>query len=518
MASEILNVQILEIRSGLLKYFMEKKDQNLIIRPPVVVVLGHVDHGKTSILDYIRKTKVAEKESGGITQHVGAYEVEYKNKKITFIDTPGHEAFSAMRGRGAKVADIAILVVAADEGVKPQTKEAISHIKKVGIPMIVAINKVDKPEANPEKIKRQLAENEVLVEEFGGKIPSVEISAKTGQGIDDLLELIILVAEMERLEGDLSKPAEGVVIEAYLDSLRGPTATLLIREGILRQGDIIGTASTFGKIKILENFQGIPIKEALPSQPTIVIGFETTPQVGEKFKVFSDINEAQKYIEKKERKSGDGEVFSIEPGQKVLNLILKADVLGSLEAIEEVLKNLPQEKVILRILKKEVGEINESDIKLANSAKAKILGFRVKISPIAAGLKEQLKIGVLVFDIIYDLIQGVRTLMEKLVEPEIKKIILGKVKILAVFRQESNRQIVGGKVIEGEVRLGSKIEVFRNEEKIAEGKLINLQKNKKDAEKVQKGEECGILYEGEGKIEEGDVLVFYIEEKRKIEI
>ncbi len=488
---------------------------NLVLRPPVVVVLGHVDHGKTSILDYIRKTKVADKESGGITQHIGAYEIEKDGKKITFIDTPGHEAFSAMRGRGVNVADIAILVVAASEGVKPQTKEAISHIRKTGIPIIVAINKIDLPEANPEKTKRELADNEVLVEKLGGKTPSIEVSAKTGQGIDDLLELIILVAEMEKLEGDVSVPVEGVIIEAYSDSSRGSTATLLIRNGLLKTGDIIGTASAFGKIKIIENFQGKPLSEALPSQPVIVLGFENVPQVGEKFKIFTDITEAQKYLEKKEKKRDEREVIPTEPGQRIMNLILKSDVSGSLEAIEEVLKNLPQEKVILRILKKDVGEINESDVKLANSAKAKILGFRVKTNPIASDLKENLNIGIFVFDVIYDLVQGVRSLMEKIAEPEIIKQIIGKVKILLIFRQEGARQIIGGRVVEGEVKIGTKIEILRNEEKIGEGKIINLQRNKKDAEKVIKGEECGILYEGSGKIENGDILVFYTEEKRR---
>lgn len=505
---------------------MERKNQNLIstkksmyrtksviTRPPVVVVLGHIDHGKTALLDSIRKTHLAEKEAGGITQHIGAYEIEEEGKKITFIDTPGHEAFSAMRSRGAKVADIAILVIAADEGVKAQTKEAISHIKKSGIPPIVVINKIDKPEANPEKVKRELAKEDFLVESMGGKIPSVGVSAITGQGISDLLELILLVAEMENLKVDISKPAGGVVIEAYLDKLRGPTATLILNQGKLTPGQIIGTQTTFGKIKSLESFQGNSISEALPSQPVIVLGFEEVPRVGDQFKIFPEIELAKNYLEIPEKKAP--EVLEVSPSQRVLNLILKTDVLGSGEAVEEVLKNLPQEKVILRVLKSEVGEINESDTKLAKDARAIILGFRVKINSTARTLIEREKIKIMSFEVIYDLVEDVRKLMEKIIKPEVIRIDLGKVKVLAKFLTEKNRQIIGGKVIEGEIKKGAQIEILRNDQILGKGKLINLQKNKKDAERVSKGEECGILYEGDIKIEEGDVLVIYTHEREK---
>jgi len=502
--------------------------QNMISRPPIVVILGHVDSGKTSILNTVRNLQfTGEKPGGVITQHIGAFEIEVGNppspkategqRKITFIDTPGHEAFSAMRARGAKVADIAILVVDGVAGVQDQTKEAISHIKKAQIPMIVAINKIDRPEADPEKIKRELAKENILVESGGGKIPSVEVSAKTGKGIEDLLELILLVAEMENLKGDISKTGEGVVIESYLDSHRGPTATLLLRDGILKPGEVIGTSLTFGKIKMLENFQGKKIEIAYPSMPAIVIGFEDVPQVGEKFKVFETVEEAQNSLQKLEKEE-KREVFLITPDKKVLNLILKTDVLGSIEPIENVLKGLPQEKVILRILKAEVGDINESDFKLAQSAKAKILGFRVKITPVAKSLAEREKIKIFNFEIIYDLVQTVRELMAKVLEPEIVRIDLAKLKTLLIFWTEGNRQIVGAKVWEGEVKKGTKIEVIRGEEKVGQGKLINLQINKKDVEKAIRGQECGILYEGDTKIQEGDILVIFTKEKRKLEL
>ena len=481
-----------------------------------MVVLGHVDHGKSSILEAIKDFKITEKEAGGITQHIGAYQIEHQDKKITFIDTPGHEAFSAIRSRGAKVADIAILVIDASQGVQAQTKEAIEHIKKAGVSPIVAINKIDLPQADPEKVKRELSKEGILVEEMGGKIPAVEVSAKTGQGIDDLLELILLVAEMEELKADITMPAEGVVIEAYLDTQRGPTATLILNAGILKPGQIVGTPSTFGKIKTLENFQDLPILEALPSMPCICLGFENVPRVGEEFKVFSDIETARNNLEIREKEVP--EVTAIEADQRALNLILKADVLGSLEAIKEVLKNLPKEKVILRILKAEVGEITESDVKLASQAKAKILGFRVKINPIARALSEREKVKIMQFEVIYDLVEGTRGFMEKIIKPEIVRQDLGKVKILKIFLTEKNRQIVGGKVIEGEVKKGTQIEVLRGEELVGKGKLINLQRDKKDVDKLIKGQDCGILYEGDVKIEEGDMLVIYTEERKKGEL
>lgn len=500
---------------------MTQQNQNkLIARPPVVVVLGHVDHGKSSILQAIKNFKILEKESGGITQHIGAYEIEHQDRKITFIDTPGHEAFSQIRSRGAKVADIAVLVVAAEEGVKPQTKEAISIIKKAEIPFIVAINKIDKPEADPEKVKRELSKEDILVESMGGEVPLVEVSAKTGKGISDLLEIVLLVADMEGLEADISKPARGVIIEAYLDNLRGPTATLLLSEGRLEPGQIIGTFSAFGKIKILEDFQGNSIPEALPSQPVIVLGLEEVPRVGEEFKFFSNLEEARTNLQalKKEAQEVPLSVDSKESEKRVLNIIIIADVLGSLEAIEQVLGNIPQEKVALRILKAQVGEITESDVKAAKRARAKILGFRVKANSVAKSLAERENIKIMQFEVIYELVEGVRNYMERMVKSEMAREDLGKMKILAIFRTEKNRQILGGRIIEGEIRKGTQIEVMRGEEIIGKGKLINLQRNKKEAEKILKGDECGILYEGSVKAEEGDVLLIYTEGRIKGEL
>jgi len=503
----------------MVKKSKQQKKDILQPRPPIVVVLGHVDSGKTSILDYIRKTHIAEKESGGITQHIGAYQVEYKEKLITFIDTPGHEAFSAMRSHGAKVADIAVLVVDACEGVKPQTKEAISYIKKVGIPALVALNKVDKVEAQQEKVKGALVKEGITVESMGGEAPCVEVSAKTGQGIEELLEIILLVGEMEGLKGDNEKLAEGVVIESCLDPKRGPTATLLIREGSLGIEDIVGTASAFGRIKTLENFQSKKIDRALPSYPVIVTGFKEVPEVGEKFYKRKSLDEARSYFEKKERKkTGEGEVLDIGPGKKVLNLVIKADVRGSLQAIQEILRVLPQDEVVLRILDSGVGEINESNVKLALASRGFVLGFRTKADSNALSLSERSGVKVLTFEVIYELAQGVRNLMQSLIKPEIVRKTMGRVEVLAIFRTEKTRQIIGGKVIFGEVKKGARIDVLRNGEKAGSGKLVQLQQNKKEVARVPQDQECGILFEGEVRIQEGDVLEIFEEEKTKYKL
>ncbi|TSC94634.1 MAG: translation initiation factor IF-2 [Parcubacteria group bacterium Licking1014_1] len=511
----------------------EKHNENLQARPPVVVVLGHVDHGKSSLLEAIKDFKITSKESGGITQHIGAYEVEHNGRKITFIDTPGHEAFSAMRARGTEVADIALLVIDAVQSVQPQTKEAIMAIKRAEIPMIVVLNKIDLPNANPEKIKGELSKIDVSVESYGGIIPSVEVSAKEKTGIDGLLEIILLVADLQNLKSEISSeghpvPAEGLIIESYMDGSKGPVATAIVKKGILKAKDIIATDLALAKVKSLNDFQGEPIKEAFPSQPVIILGFEKVPAVGEKFKSYKTEKEALEEIKKEGPKREIGStVLDLSGDKKVLNIILKGDVFGSLEAIEAMLKNLPQDKVVLRILKSEVGEINETDAKLAEMSKAEIVGFRVKISPsvmkfmkndgnLPASRQERLRIKT--FDIIYELIQNVRQGLEKTLEPEVIRTDVGKLRTILVFWGEKNRQIVGGKIIEGELKKGSKLEVFRQDQKIGAGRIVNLQRDKKDIDKLSKGDEAGILFEGNVKIEKGDILVAFVEERKKSEL
>ena len=493
---------------------MENKSENLIDKTPTIVVLGHVDHGKTSILDYIRKTSLAEKEEGSITQHIGAYQIKRNNKKITFLDTPGHEAFLTLRARGAKVADIGLLVIDATEGIKPQTKEAISHLKNFNIPFIVVLNKIDKSNANPEKVKRELMKENVFLEGMGGDIPWVEVSAKTGKGINELLELIELVAEIKKIKANIKKRAKGVIIEAFLDPKRGPTATLILEEGILKRREIIGTSSTFGKIRIMEDSQGKPIEKIFPGDPAVVIGFERVPLVGESFQTFDNIESVKSQIKIEKEKKIAFKVSSLSSPQKVLKLILKTDVWGSLEAIEQTLKKIQPEKIALEIVKGEIGDVNESDVKLAKNTQAIILGFRVKIAPVVKKIIEREKIKVMNFKVIYDLVEGIYKLIKEAQEPEIKRIELGKVKTLVIFLTEKNRQIIGGKVIEGKVKKGAKIEVFRNNELVGKGRLVNLKKGQKDISEIQAPQECGILFEGDIKIEVGDILKIIFLEKR----
>jgi len=507
-----------------------KQNQNLQPRPPIVVILGHVDHGKTTLLDTIRKTSVVARESGGITQHIGAYQLNHNGKLITFIDTPGHEAFCQMRSRGAKAADIAVLVVAGEEGVKPQTKEVIECVKKEEISTIVAVNKMDNPRANFEKTIGELEKAGLVVEQRGGKIPAVKISATIGTGVNDLLEMILLVAEMEELKADIAKPAEGVVIESYMDAKRGAIATFLVLAGILSTGQWVVCGNAYGKIKGLEDYKGQKTDEAKPSTPVIVMGLNEVPVVGSAFRVVEDEQSAiQEAIAKPVMN------FNIQAGTpnaegvgggKTLNIILKTDVHGSLEAIGESLAKLELEEIGLKILKADVGNVSETDIKLAESTGSVIIAFRVKVSNDISDMAKRKKIKIRAYDIIYELFEGVRKDAAKLLDPLAERENLGKLKVLAIFKREKTRMIIGGKVTDGKFVNKTQIDIIRpasssqggGEEKIGMGKIIQLQHNKQDMPEVEKGREAGILFEGDATIEEGDILECYRTEHKKREL
>lgn len=496
-------------------------------KPPVAVILGHVDHGKTSILDYIRKSKIAEKESGGITQHIGAYQIEHQGKLITFIDTPGHEAFSAMRSRGAKVADIAILVVAADDGVKPQTKEAIKIIQHLNLPIIVALNKMDRPGVLPDKVKKELADNGLIVESIGGKIPSIFTSAKSGLGIEELLEMIILIAEMENLSGDYSKPAEGIIIESRLTPQRGAIATLLVRDGVLNEKSIIAAESAYGQIKTMEDFLGKPLEQAGPSTPVLVSGFNNVPPVGEEWQIMPSIETAQTRTkikaDQEKKKRQPTEILEIDANKKVFNIVLNADFSGSLEAIREIIKTIPQDEIALRVIKAEVGDITENDIKFAESANARIYGFRVKAQPaaekIAENIAERRNIKIISsWQIIYELIQAIRHDASYLLTPEINHKKQGRLKILEVFKIDGKKQIIGGKVTTGKIERGLMADIYRHDENIGSGRISQLQHNKQNTAEVIKDRECGLMFESEIKVEKSDILEAYKETKEKKEL
>lgn len=485
----------------------------MTVRPPIVVVLGHVDHGKSSLLEAIRDDfAMTSKESGGITQHIGAYAVRCQGKSITFIDTPGHEAFSAMRSRGAHIADIAVLVVASDEGIQPQTKEAVEVIEAAKIPFVVAFNKIDKPEADVEKMKGELAKINVFVESFGGKTPSIETSAKTKQGIKELLEMILLMADMEDLTADFAKPGEGVIIESSLDPQRGVAVTLLLRNGNVKVGDIVGTKSCFGKVQLIEDGEGKPLEKMLPSVPALVVGFEQSPRIGEECRVFESEERAKEYLAPEETLENVPQALK-DSSKKVVPVIIKADMAGSLEVIEQMLSSISKEDATLKVIGAGVGEINDADARLAQGTKAIIFGFKTKINRDTEAFAMRENISIQCFDIVYDLIQKAREIME---QPHITEIIqkeIGTLRVLGVFFTEKNKQIVGGRVLEGQAQKGAKIEISRNNEIAGRGKVMNLQKDKKDMPMVKSGEECGISYEGDSQVQEGDILHFFIEER-----
>ncbi|MBI2024501.1 MAG: translation initiation factor IF-2 [Candidatus Harrisonbacteria bacterium] len=466
-------------------------------RPPITVIMGSVDHGKTTLLDHIRETNVAAKEAGGITQSIGAYEIEHNGKKITFIDTPGHEAFTKMRARGANAADLAILVVAADDGVQPQTKESIKILKETETPFVVAINKIDRvPDTT--KVKNELMREGVLLEGYGGNISNQAISAKTGQGVDDLLDLILLASEMEHLDYDPKHLGKGFVLESKLDSRRGVLVTVVINDGTVKVGDFVKSGQTFGKIKIMENFLGKPVKESGPSSPVRIFGFEELPKVGEEFLSGKNL-ERETSIEKKPTAKT---IISKTAG--TVRLVLRADVAGSLEALSQIIQYLPKkEHQTIEIIDENVGEITDGDIKLAVATEALVIGFKTKATKAAEALARAHGIKIVVSEIIYDL---VRTVEETLATLE-KKIVKGRLEILAVFGKKAGDQIIGGKVTEGIIHNNSIPEVERKEEVIGKGKILNLQKNKKDVKAVEAGNECGMLFQSEVEIRVGDILL-----------
>lgn len=493
-----------------------EKNAQHVARPPIVVVMGHIDHGKTSLLDYIRKTSVAEKESGGITQAIGAYQAAHQGKKITFIDTPGHEAFSAMRQRGTRVADIAVLVVAADEGVKPQTEEAIRAVREAELPFAVAISKIDKPNADPGRVKNQLAEHEVLVEGFGGTVPVVELSAKTGAGVPALLDTILLLAELEELKSDPAKPGEGVVIESRLDPKRGATATLLVEDGTVRRGDTIAVGGEVAPVRIFENFRGEAIEAARAAEPIRIIGFSRAPALGETFRVFTSKGEAEAWVgAQATREAPRPAAAGPSAGRHIVNIVLKSDVLGSQEALAAAIGNISSPELSNRIVKAEVGDIGESDVKLAAATDHTfIAGFRVKLPPTVKELAERSRVTIVMGEVIYELLEAVRAAMLERAPAEVKRVDLGTAKVLALFKKaERGQQIVGGRVEQGSIRAGARFDVIRNGLKAGGGRIIELQSQRRAVDEVPEGQEFGVLADADLSLAVGDALAAFTEEK-----
>lgn len=507
------------------EYLSEDPTATLVARPPVVVVAGHVDHGKTSLLDAIRETSVTTGEAGGITQKIGAYQVTKNDRLITFIDTPGHEAFTQMRTRGAKVADVAILVVAADDGVKPQTKEALRIITEAGLPFLVAITKVDKPDATPDKVKKELAEESVLLEGWGGQVPVVEVSAKTKQGVDDLLEAIVLLADVEaaKLRVNPNRPAVGTIIESHVDPKQGPVASALVQTGTLRIGDDIVVGQVWGKVRSLKNDHGQSIKTAVPSTPVQLLGLKAAPQVGDILRVSAlEAQELKKKVKShqlghhlktvvsKTAASSKTEGEDDEkPEIKKLFVMLKTDTLGSAEAILESLKKIEHPEVSIEIVQRGLGIISEADVLRAEAANAAIYGFNVPVSPKADQLarSKNQPITIKTFTVIYDLIDTITAELEALLPPLVERRELGRLNVLAVFRNEHTFQVVGGKVTDGEVALGAMVDVVRGGQTVATGTISQLQQNKQNAKTVSSGSEAGLKVEGQSVIAVGDTLV-----------
>ena len=502
----------------------EETEENLVERPPVICVMGHVDHGKTSLLDAIRKTNVTDKEAGGITQHIGAYTVKVGDRKITFLDTPGHEAFTAMRMRGANATDIAILVVAADDGVMPQTVEAINHAKAAGIEIIVAVNKIDKPSANIERVKQELTEYELVAEDWGGSTVFAPVSAKTGEGISDLLDMILLSADILELKANPDRRARGLVIEAELDKGRGPVATVLVQKGTLHVGDFISAGACHGKVRAMIDDKGRRVKEATPSTPVEILGLSDVPSAGEVFlahendktaKSYAETYEAQnkeKMLEETKSRMSLDDLFSqIQEGNlKELNLIVKADVQGSVEAVKQSLMKLSNEEVVVKCIHGGVGAINESDVTLASASNAIIIGFNVRPDVTAKATADQEGVDIRLYRVIYQAIEDIEAAMKGMLDPVFEEKVIGHAEVRQIFKASAVGNIAGSYVMDGVFQRGCKVRISREGKQIYEGSLASLKRFKDDVKEVKTGFECGLVFDGFDQMQEFDIVEAYI--------
>lgn len=505
-----------------------ENDENAVKRPPVVCVMGHVDHGKTSILDAIRHTDVTSTEAGGITQHIGAYQVEVNGEKITFLDTPGHAAFTAMRARGAMATDIAVLVVAADDGIMPQTIEAINHAKAAGVDIIVAINKMDKEGANPDRVMQQLTEHELVPEEWGGDVICVPVSAKTKMGIDKLLETVLLIAEMNELKANPDRSAKGVVIEAKLDKGRGPIATLLVQNGTLHAGDIIIAGTAVGKVRAMTDYRGRKVNSAAPSVPVEIMGLDSAPMSGDSFNAVSDERLARELVEQRKAKAKEEEFKAfhkvtldtlfdtLQEGElKNFNIVIKADVQGSVEAVKQSLLKIENDEVRVHVIHGAVGAVNESDVMLAAASDAIIVAFNTGIDPVAKDNAERDGVEIRSYNIIYDAIEEIEAAMRGMRAPKYRDVDTGTAEVREVYKISSAGTIAGSLVTSGTIRRDGKVRLVRDGKQIADVAIANLKRFKDDVKEVSSGYECGISLEGWEDIQAGDVLeAYYVEEYR----
>ena len=500
-------------------------EANLMIRPPVVTILGHVDHGKTSLLDYIKNSKVADGEAGGITQHIGAYQVESNGNPITFLDTPGHAAFTAIRARGARVTDIAVLVVAADDGIMPQTLEAINHAKAAEVPIVVAINKMDLPGADPERVKRQLSEQELLVEDWGGDIISVDVSATTGDGVDNLLESLLLVAEIGELKANPNKPANGVVIEAKLDRKRGPNTTVLIQDGTLNVGDFIVAGSAYGRVKAMNNDQGKPVQSVQPGYPAEVLGFGSVPEAGDQLSVALNEREGRSMAEAAGKaqfsQAAQGRALTLEEVVnqidsdeiKELNLVVKADVQGSVEAVRGALEGLVDEDAKVRVLHTGSGAVTESDILLASASEAIVISFSIGSEPSAEKLADRMGVEIRHYNIIYQLIDDVEKALHGMLDPVYTEVIVGRAEVREIFEGRRGTQIAGCRVTEGRMVRNGDVRVVRDRQIVQDGVITSLRHFREEVNEMNAGTECGIILQGFNDYQEGDVLEVHRQER-----